>query len=172
MKKSGILFLFLVSIAMLMACGRDKILQKNESLANSEMQLIEVENYLYGNIYHVTSQYGNDRQLKKEQWKNLKSFEDGSGYIYGMYIDFTDSLHYRKYYTAPCGNDCFFSVYGEYKLRDSGILILMMDSTTYSGECRRPMVYGNGKEYTCHIIHTDSIMEIIPLSAQEYIRMD
>ena len=67
-------------------------------------------------------------------------------YSYGFHIHFVDSTNYVNYYTAPCGNDCFTSIYGKYKLLTDSTVSLTRDSITYRGECRmQPTEYPNTK---------------------------
>jgi len=72
-------------------------------------------------------------------------------YNYGFLIHFTDSSNYVNYYTAPCGNDCFTSIYGKYKLLSDSTISLTRDSITYHGDCTQPTKYPNIKSK--YIIH-------------------
>lgn len=59
-------------------------------------------------------------------------------FSYGNNIVFTDSIHFTSYYTAWCGNDCFTTVYGTYKLQHENEISFTVDSVTYHGDCAAP----------------------------------
>lgn len=77
---------------------------------------------------------------------------DTTGYFqYGFHIQFTDSINYIHYYTAPCGNDCFTSIYGKYEFLSDSTILITRDSITYDGDCYQFTEYPNIKnEYNIH----------------------
>lgn len=78
---------------------------------------------------------------------------------YGFHIEFPDSTSYINYYTAPCGNDCFRSIYGKYEFLSDSTIVLTRDSITYDGDCSQPTAYMNTQnQYTLHISEDGKIL--------------
>lgn len=124
-----------------------------------------IDNFLKGNLYYYFSYYDKEKQLKTY----LTLTKNGSGkerqFMYGTYISFIDSLHYSKYNTAPCGNDCFFKTIGKYYLSANGEITLAVDSTTYYAMCgNNPTEYGKRETYQTVRFMNDSIIEFLQLT--------
>lgn len=68
---------------------------------------------------------------------------DENGYIYewGNWVAFNEDETFNSYYTAPCGNDCFPSVYGRFKLLEGDRVLLHVDSIIISGFCKSEQFY-------------------------------
>lgn len=128
-----------------------------------------VDNFLAKNTYFVGFTEGDNYEVAKERWTPESRLKNtGRGFHYGTYIAFTDSIHYKRYNTAPCGNDCFFSTEGTYCLTANDTLVMIVDSTKFSRVCAdRPTIYGNGSEriYRITINPVDSVLELVPLNA-------
>lgn len=128
------LFCFLVAIG----CNTGNSSSQNET--NTKHQT-KVDNYLANNTYRFSYKKGDSLQIIQ-----LVKPDTTQRYNYGTFITFDDSENYEIYYTAPCGNDCFFSTRGKYYLPEPDIILLAIDSTKYWGECReKPTEYGDGK---------------------------
>jgi hypothetical protein len=54
---------------------------------------------------------------------------------YGNNIIFNQDQTFRSSYSAPCGNDCFTSTEGKYKIIDENYMCFYLDEITQSGEC-------------------------------------
>lgn len=87
-----------------------------------------------GKTYHI----GWDLDKEDEFTYNKPSEER---FEYGYYISFEDSINYKIYYTAPCGNDCFTTRRGEYKLITPDTLEMVLYSIEYEGICRKDTEY-------------------------------
>lgn len=163
MKKGSIIFFLLLFLSVI-SCDGKKVPQAESENPVEDCQIIKVDNYLKGNRYHMRRDKGIDLG---EIWGLRNDYRDHSGrFLYGMYIHFDDSLHYKIYNTAPCGNDCFFSNFGKYHLRASDTLIIFMDSIVFAGECAdKQKVYGDGKPQIHNIfqLEGDSIFQVTPI---------
>lgn len=69
--------------------------------------------------------------------------KENRGYDSGNWIQFNKDETFNSYYTAPCGNDCFPSVFGRFKLLDSDRVLLHIDSIHISGFCESKQSYPN-----------------------------
>lgn len=155
MKKRIITILIISLVVTLYAL---KMPQTGEILASDNNILqTPVDNFLIGNLYIYNSYYDKENQLQTYLGPIAKNGKNKKGeFVYGIHISFTDSIHYSQYYTAPCGNDCFFETNGKYYLPNENELILIMDSTTYSGMCsNKNTEYGTGKKEIYQIIRSD-----------------
>lgn len=55
-------------------------------------------------------------------------------------------------YSAPCGNDCFRTTYGSYKLKNNQYVTFIIDSIVSAGDCRNP-VYKPEDNMRTYFIH-------------------
>ncbi len=73
-------------------------------------------------------------------YENLNEYklykQDSEFYVYGNRLKLNDDLTYESYYTAPCGNDCFPSTYGKYKITENEELHFQVDSLVVRGFCK------------------------------------
>ena len=67
----------------------------------------------------------------------LRVAVDTPRYDYGNRLEFKDTLFY-SFYTAPCGNDYFTSVYGLFRIIDNRILEINPIEISYHGEWDPP----------------------------------
>jgi len=67
---------------------------------------------------------------------------------FGQFIEFSDSLNFRSFNRAMCGNDCFVSVIGKYDFIDSNIISILTLNISYSGFC-----YDNNKTEKLHKVN-------------------
>jgi hypothetical protein len=55
---------------------------------------------------------------------------------WGNAVTFSDNgMGFRSGNSAKCGNDCFISVTGQYRIENQNILIIKIDDTTFSDYC-------------------------------------
>ncbi len=117
MKKYFPLFLLFISI---------QAIQSQESI----LGLWKID-YLVNLLYN---------QLEDHEEYNLFSVnqpdENGHMFDWGNWIKFNEDETFNSYYTAPCGNDCFPSVYGRFKLLDGDRVLLHVDSIIVGGFCK------------------------------------
>lgn len=140
---------------------------QTETSTEKNQQQNSIRNFLEGNRYLLTSSYDN-RSQDKEKFTQLNlenNQKDSNGkFIYGIFIEFIDTMHYRSYNIEPCGNSCFFTTVGKYNLSSNNELSLVMDSTTYRFFCNgTPTKYGDGKKdiYKITRLHNDSVIRLI-----------
>lgn len=94
-------------------------------------------NYLNETCWHTSQLLCLDVATTEYTLTAIPVLPEGK-YHYGDFVNFVDSANFISYYSAPCGNDCFRSVYGKYNFRKDNEIIFLVDSITYRGECRRP----------------------------------
>jgi hypothetical protein len=59
----------------------------------------------------------------------------------GDMISFGANDQFTSFYSAFCGNDCFTAAYGHYQLMASARVEFLVDSITYSGDCKKATEY-------------------------------
>ena len=161
--KKKISFLLPLLLCLGIACnGAKKSKSDDIQIPTDSIAQLVVHNFLVGNSYHVTSQ-DNDRGSCETVWMPPSRMK--GGYSYGVYIIFVDSTHYQQGNSAPCGNDCFFSQMGRYRLLPDNKLALTLDSISYHGMCMdTPTVHGDGKEILMNVaVSADSIVYLTPI---------
>ena len=67
--------------------------------------------------------------------------EKPEGMMWGNFINF-DHHTFSTHYSAPCGNDCFTSVSGEYRIVGDGLMEVKVMGISRSGFCREESVEG------------------------------
>ena len=74
----------------------------------------------------------------KEEYQNLLVLtqKEGERVGYATVFDKNDKNQYRSYYFAPCGNDCFPSVSGTFKLIAPSYVRLNALKFVQSGDCK------------------------------------
>jgi hypothetical protein len=70
----------------------------------------------------------------KTQSYKLTRVEESDSYQYGSFITFSQGK-FSLFYTAWCGNDCFWSYSGKYEIVDYKKLVLNFETYSQSGDC-------------------------------------
>ena len=60
---------------------------------------------------------------------------DDNRFSYGNNISIKPDGTFRSAYSAPCGNDCFTSSTGQYKMIDKNYICFYLEQVTQSGDC-------------------------------------
>lgn len=60
---------------------------------------------------------------------------DGYNYSYGNNISINSNGTFISSYSAPCGNDCFTTSTGKYKMIDENYICIFLEEITQHGEC-------------------------------------
>ena len=71
----------------------------------------------------------------KTQSYKLTRVEESESYQYGSFITFSEGK-FSLFYTAECGNDCFWSYGGKYEIVDYKKLVLDFENYNQIGECK------------------------------------
>ncbi|WP_291148570.1 hypothetical protein [Flavobacterium sp. UBA7680] len=123
MKKLLLLFLFLSNIAF----GQNRV---NYTEFNSAVNNPEIIN-LQGNwgIDHLIT--GTD---KKEY--NLSLRKSNDRFFYGNSISIKPDGTFVCSYSAPCGNDCFTTSTGKYKMLDENYISFYLEKISKHGDCQ------------------------------------
>jgi hypothetical protein len=89
--------------------------------------------------------FDNTKSLSGTTWKidkfiadkvnSFKLFPKNEKEIYGFYIQFTDSVHFKSYNQISCGMDCKKTAHGSYQLTIDGKLKLVISKITNSPFC-------------------------------------
>ncbi len=93
---------------------------------------------------HLEERYGIN-QLIKEQARDvyqLRQVDDSRSYGNNLKFYFKNNI-FTSYYSAPCGNDCFYSSKGRFKWLDKERLQLTLTYARLSGECSKPLYSKN-----------------------------
>lgn len=61
--------------------------------------------------------------------------QNPDGYSYGNNISINADQTFVSSYSAPCGNDCFTTTKGRYKIIDKNYICFYLETITRSGEC-------------------------------------
>jgi hypothetical protein len=90
--------------------------------------------------------FDNTKSLSGTTWKidkfiadkvnSFKLFPKNEKEIYGFYIQFTDSVHFKSYNQISCGMDCKKTAHGSYQLTIDGKLKLVISKITNSPFCQ------------------------------------
>lgn len=75
----------------------------------------------------------------------LRPYEEKDSF--GNALVFEDSIHFRSYYFAFCGLDCFTTVNGRYKRINNTTIELFIDNIEQRGTCAAPTMYMYDKKY-------------------------
>lgn len=67
---------------------------------------------------------------------------------FGHFVTFKKDGTFSGYYTAPCGNDCFTSIDGHYKINDFSNLEIFVKNAEQKGYCNNPIHFSNKKRGT------------------------
>ena len=70
----------------------------------------------------------------KTQTIKLIPVEESDSYQHGSFITFSQGK-FSLFYTAWCGNDCFWNYNGKYKIVDYKKLVLDFETYNQSGDC-------------------------------------
>ena len=137
-------FIVLCKLFVFISCGlkTDKHINDPNNGILQETD-VKVNNYLNG------SEWRTKQLLCLEETVELYEFtmiDTTLKYNYGNFVKFTDSTNFVSFYTAPCGNDCFTSVYGKYHFTAKTEMCFNVDSVTYNGECYQPTKYRERNE--------------------------
>ena len=92
-------------------------------------------NFLIGKIWETDAILGESSLIDTYQ---LKKFIQRR--FAGNLTIFTDTLSFTSKYVAPCGNDNFTTVTGNYKFISPMKIEVIVKTMTYSGEWNRPTV--------------------------------
>ncbi len=65
----------------------------------------------------------------------VKQNSDRRKFIYGTFLVFNADGTFRTWYTAPCGNGCFFNSYGTFKKIDETHIQLQINLFSQEGTC-------------------------------------
>lgn len=106
-------------------------------------------------------------QVEDHQEYNLYNVaqSDGRTFDWGNWASFNPDGTFISYYTAPCGNDCFPNVYGQFKLLDDDRVLLHVDSILIGGFCKNEQFYPNKDLGVFKIFPTDSGFKLIKSEA-------
>ncbi len=130
-----------VCASLILACNKKpKVAQDTEVEPEVE---IEIDNYLVGTRWAVFHLFCLSDDVESY---NLKRVTPERGFSYGNWLSFVDSTNFMSGYSAPCGNDCFTTVYGKYKLIEDEKIVVSVDSVTYDGDCAAPTEYREKKK--------------------------
>ncbi|MBF0574925.1 hypothetical protein [Dysgonomonas sp. GY617] len=106
-------------------------------------------------------------QIEDHQEYNLYNVaqSDERTFDWGNWASFNPDGTFISYYTAPCGNDCFPNVYGQFKLLDDDRVLLHVDSILIGGFCKNEQFYPNKDLGVFKIFPTDSGFKLIKSEA-------
>lgn len=152
--KIGILFIVIFSFV---ACNTKEEKKDNPQMSDT-LSIVE-NDYLKNTSWSINLLLGLD-SLQSNYILYKPRVEQDIWDAYGDFVYFTDSSTFISYYSAPCGNDCFRTVYGKYKLYSGDFIELNVDSVSYDGDCWVPTEYRNGKKLMYSIESNDSIISL------------
>jgi hypothetical protein len=72
----------------------------------------------------------------------LTGINESKEYQLGNFVTFQNATDFVSFNIAPCGNDCFTTVFGKYRLVSKTEISFSIDSITYEGTCSQPTKYG------------------------------
>ena len=72
--------------------------------------------------------------LKRENYI-LSPSNPNEKYQYGNFVSFSKNGSFHGFYSAPCGNDCFTSINGTYKLIGKNKISIFIKEIERSGFC-------------------------------------
>ncbi len=86
-------------------------------------------------IWQINNVFGyNGESLEEYQLSKVEKQDERLNFVYGNLISFIRNS-FSSYYTAPCGNDCFPSSYGSYKLINNNLIEITQLVFEQSGDC-------------------------------------
>lgn len=142
---------FAIALLGFIACTLQSNNNKKEGVIEDSILL--VDNYLIGTKWRINDLLCLNEKMEKY---TLAMIDTTERYSYGNLIRFSDSTNFVSYYTAWCGNDCFTTVFGKYKLLSEDEVAFSVDSVTYRGDCYAPTEYRKAKDLRFVINRTDS----------------
>ena len=99
---------------------------------------VSYENYLKGTEWKCSDVPFESEEVG--QYSFEKFVADGQMH-WGNFIQFEENT-FSTYYRAPCGNDCFTSVNGDYRFIGENLIKIKVTSISYSGFCGKENVDG------------------------------
>ena len=121
MKKTVLLLLFVV----------------NANFAQQQMNYEGFVNSVHNSEITVLQGFWKINELiEDESTKEYNLFPQNSEkFNYGNNIIFKEDQTFVSSYSAPCGNDCFTTTTGKYKIIDNNYICFFLDEITRQGEC-------------------------------------
>ncbi len=110
------------------------------------------------NLWHINQVFGNSENTLDEYTLTKIENPQGKNFVYGNSISYQKGKFY-SYYSAPCGNDCFPSSEGTYKIMSDNLIEITLLAFNQSGEC--PSIH---KKY-----NITALFEIVKKSNKEII---
>lgn len=93
--------------------------------------------------YLINLWYNQPEDHEEYNLSPIDNDEEQRSFDWGNWVKFSDDETFISYYTAPCGNDCFPSVYGRFKLLEDDRVLLHVDSIIIGGFCEYQEFYPN-----------------------------
>ena len=90
---------------------------------------------LTGELWHINKIIGRDLKNTQEYTlTKIDSTKDGD-FVYGNKIIFNTNNTFNSFYSASCGNDCFPSSTGTFKMVDKAEIQLFVEEFVQEGDC-------------------------------------
>jgi hypothetical protein len=109
--------------------------ERNTSIKNLYKQKLESRDW------QTTCIIGNETDEKVVKFLNDSMRRRMAGFLASF-----ENNKFTSRYVAPCGNDYFTQVYGKYEFYERDKIMIAIDSITYSGEWKKPVLYKYGEE--------------------------
>ena len=103
-----------------------------------------IENILTNTEWKIDYLFCYDETIERYSM-SVKS--DTLEFNWGNFVLFSNNGTFKSYYTAWCGNDCFRTVYGKYKIISETTLSAKVDSATFQGWCTNSYSDSTWTEY-------------------------
>ncbi|MBN2893433.1 MAG: hypothetical protein JXL97_16285 [Bacteroidales bacterium] len=91
----------------------------------------EHKNQFVGTVWKINTVLG----VKYDDSYTFTKFDENK-LNFGNFIEFVDSVNFKSYNKAQCGNDCFVTVTGTYFLHENNIISFSVDIVGYTGMCK------------------------------------
>lgn len=111
----------------------------------SQKELSEIRQSFYaqkvfGEYWYINKIIGNDMQNTQEFTLNKIELTSKDDFIYGNKIIFNNDNTFNSNYSAPCGNDCFPSSTGTFKIIDKKHIKIFVKEFIQVGDCENKKI--------------------------------
>jgi hypothetical protein len=117
----------MILLLCLISCGTNKKNDDNIPVVIDEVFDNTVNNPLVETEWRINRLLCLDKSISDYEFGRIDTTER---FLYGDFVKFPDSVNFVSYYSAPCGNDCFQTVYGKYRFSTDTTVVFSVDSVT------------------------------------------
>jgi hypothetical protein len=107
------------------------IIYSNILIAQNQSLIIKDNNTFLSETIWITNQIVGFQDVRMFY---LVEYINGNSYPFGYFIQFNNTFNFKSFNRAPCGNDCFISLIGDYSI-DNNYLIIKPKFVTYGDFC-------------------------------------